>query len=90
MDPTTKKRKNRKKYLKGPHSDAAETLVELKNSEVDNYALQESAFEAAHTLSDMERIHNEAEIIESNKKSRAGGSKKKQRKTKRRVNKNKK
>jgi len=90
MDPKTQKRKNRKKYLKGPHSDAAQTLVELKNSEVDNNALQGSAFEAAHTLSDMERIHNEAEIIESNKKSRVGGSKKKQRKTKRRVNKNKK
>ena len=42
------------KYLKGPHSKSAKTLVKMKKSKVPNDALSESQFETADTLLNMQ------------------------------------
>ncbi len=73
------------KYLKGPHSKSAKTLVKMKKSKVPNDALSESQFETADTLLNMQNIHNQSEKLENKKSRKEGGSKKrhkKQRKTK--------
>ena len=74
------------KYLKGPHSESAKTLVKMKNTPVPDDALNESQFETTDTLLNMKRIHDELENPENKKSRKEGGSKKrhkKQRKTKR-------
>jgi hypothetical protein len=73
--------------LKGKITRASNILNDMKNTPVPDDALNESQFETANTLLNMERIHDQLENPENKKSRKEGGSKKrhkKQRKTKRR------